>query len=346
MQRKAVALLLNDIHVGKDTINDFKLNWKEALNVAVDNQINHILIGGDLFLSRSSQNLDILLAIHDAFQEALDLNIKITIIEGNHDFVDQEATRGYCHVFDSFDNVMVVNEWMEIGFDKIGIGLISYFPENGSFIDKLQALEEHMSTTNYEKWILYIHEGIRGALSQPSDDELPAYIFNSWDQVLVGHYHNRCKFYNIEYIGSSRQHNFGEDEEKGYTILFSDGFTQFVKNEINTRYTTLEVSFENINSQIKDTITSLIRKGYRVKIKITCKPEQINSLDKQFLIDSGATKVEVIQDSIEQTKAPQNGFENRYNKKKLKEVYTLFCKETNIPEKEVKIGINYLNVIQ
>ena len=25
MDRKAVALLLNDIHVGKDTINDFKL---------------------------------------------------------------------------------------------------------------------------------------------------------------------------------------------------------------------------------------------------------------------------------------------------------------------------------
>ena len=60
MNKKAVALLLNDIHVGKDTINDFKLNWKEALDLAIDSQINHILVGGDLFLSRSSQNLDIL----------------------------------------------------------------------------------------------------------------------------------------------------------------------------------------------------------------------------------------------------------------------------------------------
>ena len=81
MNKKAVALLLNDIHVGKDTINDFKLNWKEAIDLAIDYQINHILVGGDLFLSRSSQNLDILLAVHDAFQECLDNNISVTIIE-------------------------------------------------------------------------------------------------------------------------------------------------------------------------------------------------------------------------------------------------------------------------
>ena len=228
MNKKAVALLLNDIHVGKDTINDFKLNWKEAIDLAIDYQINHILVGGDLFLSRSSQNLDILLAVHDAFQECLDNNISVTIIEGNHDKVDQEAARGYCHVFDSFDNVRVIDTWGEVGFGDLAMGLISYFPENGSFIQKHDELMGYFDGTDYQKRILYIHQGIRGALSQPTDDELPADMFYKWDKVLVGHYHNRCKFDNIEYIGSSRQHNFGEDEEKGYTILFSDGDTEFV----------------------------------------------------------------------------------------------------------------------
>ena len=183
MDRKAVALLLNDIHVGKDTINDFKLNWKEAIDLAIDYQINHILVGGDLFLSRSSQNLDILLAVHDAFQECLDNNISVTLIEGNHDLVDQEAARGYCHVFDSFDNVRVIDTWGEVGFGDLTVGLISYFPENGSFIQKHGELMDYLDGTDYQKRILYIHQGIRGALSQPTDDELPADMFKKWDKV-------------------------------------------------------------------------------------------------------------------------------------------------------------------
>lgn len=346
MQKKAVALLLNDIHVGKDTIKDFKLNWKEAMDTAIDFQINHILVGGDLFLSRSSQNLAILLAVHDAFEECLDNNIKVTLIEGNHDLVDQEATRGYCHVFDSFDNVRVIGDWGEIGFEDIGVGLISYFPENGSFQEKHQELLKYFRETDYKKWILYIHQGIRGALSQPTDDELPASIFNDWDKVLVGHYHNRCKFDNIEYIGSSRQHNFGEDEEKGYTILFSDGSTQFIKNKTNTRYKTLEVSFEEINSHIKETIQELIEDGYKVKIKISCSSEQIKSLDKQFLIDSGASKVEVVQDSITQSKVSHSSFEQRFDKNGLKDMYSSFCNENDISQEEIAIGVKYLNVIK
>ena len=53
--------------------------------------------------------------------------------------------------------------------------------------------------------ILYIHEGINGALSTPNEKELPTNIFSDFDTVLVGHYHNRCiiKGTNIEYIGSS-----------------------------------------------------------------------------------------------------------------------------------------------
>ena len=270
----------------------------------------------------------------------------MTIIEGNHDKVDQEAARGYCHVFDSFDNVHVIDTWGEVGFGDLVMGLISYFPENGSFIQKHDELMGYFDGTDYQKRILYIHQGIRGALSQPTDDELPADMFYKWDKVLVGHYHNRCKFDNIEYIGSSRQHNFGEDEEKGYTILFSDGDTEFVQNKVNIRYKTLELSFDEINSHIKETIEDLTQDGYRVRVKILCDPEQVKSLDKQFLIDSGASKVEIAQSITERAKVSQNTFEKRFDKSGLKNMYSTFCEENNIDNKEVEVGIRYLNVIQ
>ena len=58
---------------------------------------SQIAIGGDLFQSRASQTLDVLLAVHDALLEAEKRQIEIIIANGNHDKVNQEAIRGYCH---------------------------------------------------------------------------------------------------------------------------------------------------------------------------------------------------------------------------------------------------------
>lgn len=93
-------LLFNDIHVSNDNIPEFKLNWNEALNICDKYDISEIAIGGDLFQSRASQTLDVLLAVHDALLEAEKRQIEIIIANGNHDKVNQEAIRGYCHVFD------------------------------------------------------------------------------------------------------------------------------------------------------------------------------------------------------------------------------------------------------
>ena len=48
-----VALLLNDIHVSKDNISEFQANWDEALQICEKYEIADIVIGGDLWQSRS-----------------------------------------------------------------------------------------------------------------------------------------------------------------------------------------------------------------------------------------------------------------------------------------------------
>lgn len=53
--------------------------------------------------------------------------------------------------------------------------------------------------------------------------ELPAKMFEGFDLVLCGHYHNRATISdNIQYIGSSRQMSLEKTIQKGYTILFDD----------------------------------------------------------------------------------------------------------------------------
>ena len=146
---------------------------------------------GDLWQSRSSQTLPVLLAVRQAILKATQLGIEIVIAEGNHCKIDQESILGYSHIFDHYPNVSVIDDFIIEDMDGgLVLAVMSYFPENGSFINKLNELK---ATENPANTILYIHEGINGALAQNSDKELSASVFKPFRKVLVGHYHDRCK---------------------------------------------------------------------------------------------------------------------------------------------------------
>lgn len=342
-------LLLNDIHVSKDNIPAFTANWQEALDICREMDIREIVLGGDLFFSRAAQTLDVLLAVHDALLTAAEHGIHVTLAEGNHDKVNQESVRGYCHIFDRHPNVLVCDDYVSLpmGDDcRFVLHLMGYFPEDGSFCTRLERLKEEALDPKRLNF-LYIHEGINGALSQPSDNELPVHLFEAFDKVFVGHYHNRCIIpkTRIEYIGSSRQHNFGEDEEKGYTVIYTDGTHEFIKNTVNTRYKVLDVSAERAGLHLMDELREIDADGrYKVKVRVHAPQAAMKSVNKAALLEAGATKVELIADDEEMLEASSSSLFEKFDSRRIRETYEEFCREKQIDE--VAVGLEYLSKIE
>ncbi len=342
-------LLLNDIHISKDNIPAFKANWQEAIDICRKMDVKEIAIGGDLFFSRAAQTLDVLLAVHDALLTAAEHGIHVTIAEGNHDKVNQENERGYCHVFDQHSNVLVCDEYVSLplGDDcRFVLHMMGYFPEDGSFCTRLDRLKEEALDPKRLNF-LYIHEGINGALAQPNDKELPAKIFEEFDKVFVGHYHNRTIIdkTRIEYIGSSRQHNFGEDEEKGYTVIYTDGSHEFIKNKVNTRYRVIDVSAERAGLHLMDELREIDADGrYKVKVRVHAPQAAMKSVDKAALLDAGATKVELIADDEEMLEVAASSLFEKFDSHRIRETYEEFCREKQIDD--VAIGLEYLSKIE
>ena len=342
-------LLLNDIHISKDNIPAFKANWQEAIDICRKMDVKEIAIGGDLFFSRAAQTLDVLLAVHDALLTAAEHGIHVTIAEGNHDKVNQENERGYCHVFDQHSNVLVCDEYVSLplGEDcRFVLHMMGYFPEDGSFCTRLDRLKEEALDPKRLNF-LYIHEGINGALAQPNEKELPAKIFEEFDKVFVGHYHNRTIIdkTHIEYIGSSRQHNFGEDEEKGYTVIYTDGSHEFIKNQANTRYRVIDVAAERAGLHLMDELREIDADGrYKVKVRVHAPQAAMKSVDKSVLLDAGATKVELIADDEEMLEASSSSLFEKFDSHRIRETYEEFCREKQIDD--VAIGLEYLSKIE
>ena len=342
-------LLLNDIHISKDNIPAFKANWQEAIDICRKMDVKEIAIGGDLFFSRAAQTLDVLLAVHDALLTAAEHGIHVTIAEGNHDKVNQENERGYCHVFDQHSNVLVCDEYVSLplGDDcRFVLHMMGYFPEDGSFCTRLDRLKEEALDPKRLNF-LYIHEGINGALAQPNDKELPAKIFEDFDKVFVGHYHNRTIIdkTRIEYIGSSRQHNFGEDEEKGYTVIYTDGSHEFIKNQANTRYRVIDVAAERTGLHLMDELREIDADGrYKVKVRVHAPQAAMKSVDKAALLDAGATKVELVADDEELLEVAASSLFEKFDSHRIRETYEEFCREKLIDD--VAIGLEYLSKIE
>ena len=344
MRKFAIALLMNDLHISKDNINEFAKNWGEALALCKERGIKDLVIGGDIFTSRSSQPLSVLLAVHDAFKQASDMGLLITVTNGNHDKVGANDLRGYCHVFDTITGVEVVETYTVICWDGCDFALIpvSYFSAD-YFDNIMEAIlhDECVIDIDCSKIILYLHQGIHGALGDfDVPDELPNDIFKGFKSVLVGHYHNRTKIKgtNIQYIGSSRQHNFGEDEEKGYTILYSDGSTEFVKNAVNKRYYVIDVDLEDIDGV--DKMLPDMEK-YDVRVKVHCKDSEVDGKWKERLSEMGV-RVDVLTEKIKISEIKNSGIEQKFDKAGLKLEYVHFCDNKNVPS---ELGIKYLNKI-
>jgi exonuclease SbcD len=343
-QKQPVALLLNDIHITKDNIPAFQANWDEALQICRKRDITDIVIGGDLWTSRSAQTLDVLMAVRQAVMKATSYGLYLTIVEGNHCKVDQESPLGYSHIFSEYPDVDVINSYtiIDIGDDAV-LYVMGYFPENGSFTERLQRLIDNDLDTS-KRSILYIHEGIRGGLATPSDDELPTHIFKPFDAVLVGHYHDRKRIAgtNIEYIGASRQHNFGEDKEKGYTVLYDDGSYEFVKNQVNVRYRTLTVDVADLDDL--DLSQNDKEQGfYKTRLCVKCNSTEASTIDKKKLLEMGCTKVEVMTEDTISQETTSHTLDHKFDKSGIKAEYTTFCADKGI--ENVEMGLQYLDKI-
>lgn len=342
------ALLINDIHVSKDNIPEFQKNWEEAVSVCTQHCIDRIVIGGDLWLSRSAQTLSTMLAVKWALKMTASKNILVIIAEGNHDLVDQESLEGYSHVFSEYPNVEVIDDFaiyeMLDGDAATDLFVMSYFPENGSFTKRYEDMIQEIMEDR--KSVLYIHQGIRGGLSTASDDELPADMFKQFSSVLVGHYHNRKVIAgtNIEYIGASRQHNFGEDQEKGYTILYTDGTYEFVKNQANIRYKVIDIDISDINEALIHDLQLDKEEGKcKTKLRITCQSNQASSIDKQKLVECGATKIELVTEQTQVRLVEGQDLSKKYDKSGIKQEYTNFCSDKAISN--IELGLTYLDKI-
>lgn len=246
-------LLAADLHIAQhkksterllDTIK--VLQW--VFETAHAREIEDVIIAGDLFQDRAKIDIQ-------AYQWTFETFIKysqglnVYVLLGNHDILHRlKCDVSSVRPFSALPNVTVIGEPCT---QLIGGKKISFLPFT---IDPAEDLKQIKNDSKFK--MLIGHLAVSGAkiaggyhisdvmVEHDGDMTLvDTTVFDGWDQVFLGHYHQGQKVTdNIEYIGSPIELNFGEADEQKHIIAFDMDTKEkeYIVNNFSPKHLILE----------------------------------------------------------------------------------------------------------
>lgn len=337
-ERKPIAVIGTDSHLKKDNEELVYSCFNQTKQLLDNLKIKTFFHGGDFFTSRNAQPEDSLRKAKEIFQ--LFDGYDYYQIPGNHDKTKLDSENSYLDVFDKYCTLIKGYDYVDL--EGVRVHLIPYFKEDVNYSIYLQKTVENIDKS--VKNILLTHIAITGVRNNDGsevENTITPKIFKVFDSVIVGHYHNRSIIGdNIHYIGSMYSGNYGEDNNKGLTVLFSDGshkhyqldFPHYLKIEVDVSD---KESLREVEEEYKDTLHNirLILKGEKGKLE---------SIDKSELEEKGFN-VKFEDSSIIASKDLSKGELIIFNRSNLKEAFEKFCISSEI--KDNSKGLKYLEII-
>ena len=260
----------------------------QVYSYAIDNEISHVVFGGDLFDRRKSIDVDTYNTIHKCVQDWAS-QVSTFMIPGNH---DQANKSGTIHALQRFQSptckIFSDPEWVELSEGVYLFGVPYY--DDGEFIAECirKGLEDKPEG---DRHLLLIHYGIEGAKLGPSDYvipcelKLPMLCLDEWDIVFSGHYHIGQQLGSkFHYIGSAMQHRW-DDVGFGKTFVVYDSETNTFSRVPTVAPTFLEIRDKTKNHDVKNCFVRIIR-DYEIsadkKPKIEASLKEKGALSVEF----------------------------------------------------------------
>lgn len=349
--KKPIAVFITDTHLFEkrsredslidDNIELNKSLYRQARTIVKDLGLSCLYHGGDIFHSRKSQTERLFNVWRDILDEFANDGVYLIAIDGNHDKTDQASYKSFLRPYDTHSHFELVSTAQCFSLTpQIDLHLISYFTDEkyDELYKKWLLNKDDFATNN----VLLTHKTFKGSLlnaGKISDDGLNEKDFCDFNLVLVGHLHNKHSLGKIEYIGASHQHNFGEDERKGVTVLYDDlsieqiqlQFPKYVSFSVDPK-DIVEQDIINLKQEIEET-------GNHIKIELKGKEEHVKAFDKQRLKKLGIkveTKIEVVEKQVlDNTIEP-------FNNDSLKEQFEKYCLENKL---DLEKGLSYFEKI-
>jgi exonuclease SbcD len=368
-QKEPAALVVNDVHLHLTTLETGKDVLAQAVALCTDLGIKYLILNGDLFTERKGQPLEVLLAALWFKQLCFDTGLTVLAIPGNHDKTDQESEDSFLDLFHGGDFHVFRKESVVLLKGAAGttlrVWLLPYFSENGSLPERLNNLVHQLCDQKDDDqrneglvddgWhinqnVLCMHAAVSGVRNNDGSEvknNLTTQLFNLFTSVVVGHYHNYSRLgENIHYTGSAYPRNHGEDNDKGFTIVYVDGSLKRVK-AVFPEYNSYELSPAELTPEMIQSLRiekESVSNNLRVIVRAT--KAELKSYDLAPLLNLG---IEAKKKPLELDEAIEAAAENRvesHTVQTLHEQFNHFATSSGYSDELTEEGRNILSKLK
>jgi exonuclease SbcD len=341
--RKPITILSTDWHLKESNTEQIKDLVRQKCELAKSLDINTVFCLGDIFDSRSSQKLSLLVAFSEILEIFADNHIELWAIPGNHDKRILESDYSFIDPFKYHPNFKYVPKAGMVPFGDVKVHMLPYFKENvwvNNYADMVEYIGDFDKS---QKRVLLSHIATNQSVNNDgshTDWGIAVGDFKQWDLVMLGHFHDQQQLgQNIYHIPSIQQNNFGENDQKGFTVLYDDLSFDLVVSSF-TRYEKVKIDFDTTT---KKELDQLVKKyadsDKNIRFEICGSADKVKSLDKEAISAMGIDvkiKVNEIEDTIQYAKEEVKN----YTKDNIVEEFQLFCEEKEI---DFEKGMQHLN---
>jgi len=348
--KKPIATFSTDWHIKDDNANQIidlviqqcKLNKKLGVKYIIclgDVFTAKIKAGHNIWNTKSLTQIEI-----ETFDNILTIIKKnkqtLISIVGNHDKSDGDKEYSFLNQFRHHPNFHLISGNREYDIvEGVRLNFISYFKDE-VWLQQFKQLSLLKDGIN----ILCSHRAFNGSVNNDGskvEETISPKVVSDYKSVFLGHYHNQSKVgSNIFHLPSIQQNNFGEDEEKGFTVLYDDGSHELVKSSfkpfIKVKIDVNKTSKEEINNYINEYQKQ--SENAHIRFILEGNEEILKSINKEKFLQAGidvktkSCEIGVIEDfdTVEITK---------YNDENIIEEFEMFCEEKGLDFNE---GVKYL----
>lgn len=360
-----ILVLITDTHL-KEENKDIVIHvFSEAMSHALSRDLTTVYCLGDIFESRKGQLASLLCAFEDILDMYQDNNVKLITCVGNHDKTDYSDSYSFLSPFKHHPalHLVPVFETFDIN-ENTTFSLLSFF-DDVLYLQYITKLKEQLSLNSPGKrHLLGTHIGISGVRMHSGEEfkseKINGKVFDFFQEVYVGHFHDAGTYFNnVHYIGSAFQHDFGEDMDKGLSIISENNDTSLDKIQLNNSegenndilvekiqldtpcFRKFVYNVDSVNESTYLYIQKLKEDNPNdmIRVVLTGQDADIKAFNKFNLLSLGID-IKIKSDKIERMEIENNV--HMFDNNNIKEQFKVFCEKSSL---DVVKGESYLTQI-
>ena len=293
-ERKVIAIISTDWHLQQSNTSIVKDLLEQQIDLAREENCKTLLCLGDVFDSRVSQREEVL----NTFMDILDMihanDMILGCIPGNHDKTDYKSDRSFLDPFYYHPALVLHRIEGLVSVQGLTVAFIPFY-DTDIWLERYELIKQDILDKNFKEGtpiVLMSHIALNGSVNNDGSKVVssiaPGMLSEAFTYVYLGHYHNTQEVApGIVHLSSIRQNNFGEDDVKGFWVLYSDGEVAFRKSKF-TEYKVVKVDLDKTSkADLVKLASEIDTSNAKVKIEFSGSESKLGSLNDDIFSEKG-----------------------------------------------------------